>query len=435
MQNRMVVVLGLVVLGAAACGELTPTSVDQALLPEEPVTVEVRVPWAEFGSDVASYGGFGSAGDLGSGVVAHEFGGSLEARTLVTLSSLPTSASVRDTTGTAVTDSDLRVLQGRMMAVVDTVATVATGPVTLQIGMVGQAWDASSATWDAAVDTLGDTQAWTEAGAGPVTDVLTTVWDPAEGDTAVFALDSAQVALWTDTVSTNQGVRLEALSGGVRMKVLNVLLQADVQPSVNPDTTVVISATRTGLTFIYTPAPAAPDGDIRVGGTPSWRTVLDVRVPTTLNGPSALCDAVGCPLTLTADQVSYAALVLRTRSSDPAFQPSDTVNVDMRPVYDRSALPKSPLGNSLLTSLVGKRLSPDLFGSGEGSEVEIPVTSFVRQLLSADSTSAYPPPNTLALLSTYEPLSIAYASFFGPGTPEAPVLKLIVTSGPAVELP
>lgn len=431
----MVGLLGLTALGVAACGDLTPTSVDPALLPEEPITVEVRIPWDQFGSDLASYGGYGSASAVGTGFAAHEFGGSLEARTLVTLGALPASASVRDTTGTAVTDTDLRVLQGRVMAVVDTIGTVASGPVTLQIGMIGQAWDPTSATWDAALDTLGDTQPWTEAGAGPVDNVLTTVWDPAQGDTAIFALDSAQVALWTDTASTNQGIRLDAVTSGVRVKVLTVLLQADVQPSVNPDTTVVISATRSGLTFIYTPQPPAPDGSIRVGGTPAWRTVLDVRVPATLNGPSALCDAVGCPLTLTADQVSYAALVLRTRRSDPAFQPSDTVNVDVRPVFDRSAMPKAPLGNSLLTSSIGRRLSPDLFGSGEGSEVEIPVTAFVRQLLGADTTAAYPPPTTLALLSTYEPLSITYASFFGPGTPEAPVLKLIVTSGPAVQLP
>jgi hypothetical protein len=426
--------LGLLTLGVAACGELTPTSVDPKLLPEEPVTVEVRVPWDQFGSDLASFGGFGSPHDLGRGVVAHEFGGSLEARTLVALAALPTSATVRDTTGTQVTDDSLRVLQGRMMAVVDTLGSVADGPVTLQIGMVSQAWDPGSATWEAAVDSLGDTQAWTEAGGGPVSNTLTAVWDPAQGDTAVFDLDSAQVALWTDTASTNQGVRLEALSPGSRLSVRGLLLQADVQPSVNPDTTVVVTATSSNVTFLYTPAPPPPDGSIRVGGTPSWRTVLDVAVPTTLTGPAELCDAVGCPLTLTADQVSYAALVLRTQRSDPAFRPSDSVRVDVRPVFDRTVLPKSPLGSSLL-SILGLRFAPELFDSGEGSEVEIPVTSFVRQLLSADTTSAFPPPNTLALLSTFEPLSLSYASFYGPGTPEAPVLKLIVTSGPAVELP
>jgi hypothetical protein len=60
----------------------------------------------------------------------------------------------------------------------------------------------------------------------------------------------------------------------------------------------------------------------------------------------------------------------------------------------------------------------------------------VRNILRGiDVTTGLPYPNTLALLSPFEPLSIAYGSFHGPGTGFAPVLKLIVTVGPSVELP
>ena len=45
------------------------------------------------------------------------------------------------------------------------------------------------------------------------------------------------------------------------------------------------------------------------------------------------------------------------------------------------------------------------------------------------------PTKTLALLSVFEPISIAYASFHGPGDENGPVLRLVVTVGRAMELP
>ena len=105
------------------------------------------------------------------------------------------------------------------------------------------------------------------------------------------------------------------------------------------------------------------------------------------------------------------------------------------PVFDRSTLPKSPLGSSLFTASIGRRLAPGLFSTETETEVEIPITNFVRTLLGADSTATLPPPHTLALLSTFEPVSIAFASFYGPGTPQAPELKLVITAGRSVELP
>ena len=147
-----------------------------------------------------------------------------------------------------------------------------------------------------------------------------------------------------------------------------------------------------------------------------------------------MCAAVTCPLTLTPDQISYAALVLKGSNSSPAFQPSDSLGVDLRPVYQRSAMPKAPLGPSLLGPL-GKKIAPGLFGADAGQEVEFPITNFVRALVAGDSIRGFPPPNTLALLSVFEPASLTFASFFGPGSPGAPVLKLIITAGPTVELP
>jgi hypothetical protein len=430
--------LAFVVLGSLACSEIAPTGVDEGVLPEEPITVEVRLPWDEFASNLAVFGGFGSTDDLGLGIVSHAFGDSLEAHTLVRLLTVPKSASVRDTAGTQRTDTLLQVLGGRIIAVVDSVGTVADGPVSLQVGMFRQAWDATTATWDLAVDSTGNETAWEEPGAGPVGDVLTTEWDAAVGDSAVFELDSAQVAAWSDALADTtrrQGLRLAALTEGVRLEVTNVLMQVDTKPSLNPDTTVVLVVNRQQMTFVYTPSAPPPDDEIRVGGTPSWRAVLDLDIPQTLSEPAELCARVTCPIALTAGRLNYAAIVLRTRRTAPSFAPSDTVNIDARPVFDRSTLPKTPLGNSLFTTSVGKRLGPEIFTDQTETEVEIPITAFMRTLLTPDSTAALPPPHTLALLSTFEPVSIAFASFYGPATLQAPVLKLVITAGPSVELP
>ncbi len=437
-RNRPASLLAFVVLGSLACSEIVPTGVDESVLPEEPVTVEVRLPWDQFAANLAVFGGFGSTDDLGLGIVSHAYGDSLEAHTLVRLLTVPKSASVRDTAGTQRTDTLLQVLRGRIIAVVDSVGTVTDGPVSLQVGMFHQAWDAPSATWDLAVDSIGEETPWETPGAGPITDVLTTEWDPTVGDSAVFELDSAQVATWSAALSdtsSDKGLRLAALSQGVRLEVTNVLMQVDTKPSLNPDTTVTLVANRQEMTFVYTPAVPPPDDELRVGGTPSWRTVLDLSIPHTLSEPAALCAVVTCPMDLTAGRLSYAAIVLRTRRTAPSFAPSDTVNLDVRPVFDRSTLPKTPLGNSLFTASVGKRLGPELFTSETETEVEIPITSFVRTLLQPDSTSAIPPPHTLALLSTFEPVSIAFAAFYGPATLQAPVLKLVITAGRSVELP
>jgi hypothetical protein len=76
-----------------------------------------------------------------------------------------------------------------------------------------------------------------------------------------------------------------------------------------------------------------------------------------------------------------------------------------------------------------------MFGDQEGSEVEIPVTQFLRAILEDEATATATAPRALALLSAFEPRSFTFASFFGPGTPAAPELKLIITAGPAVQLP
>lgn len=435
MINRSVAgLLGLAVLGAGACEEQTPTSVDEALIPGEAVTVEVRLDWDQFASGLEVLGGYGAPWELGTGVVAHDFADSLEARTLVRFGGYPVRTAVQDTTGTTVSDSVLTFIGGRLVARFDTIESTNEGPVTVAVSATRNEWHMRTVTWETAVDTINDRRAWPEPGAGPVLPLTTAEWDPADGDSVIFELDSAQVALWSDSTDSSRGVRVDLLTEGHRLKLDNLLLRLDTRPSANPDTLLSLSVLRQDLTFVYAPFPEPPPEGIRAGGVPAWRTVLGVDVPDLLDGPEELCAAVGCPVELTAERVSYAGLVLRSRATPRAFQPTDTVGLDVRPVLLRSALPKAPLGNSLV-GLPGHRVSPTAFGAEQGTEVEIPVTSFVRNLLRGETSDGLAPPRTLALLSVVEPVSIAFASFHGPGGPEAPVLRLIVTAGQKVELP
>ena len=432
--RKTTALLGLVAVGLMACGRETPTSVDGALLPDEPITLEVRLGWDDFGSGLEVIGGYGSPLNLNRSVLANAFGGTLDSRALIEMDSFPSVASVRDTTGTTRPDSTLTFVRGRLVAKFDTIASTNTGPVTLSLGALTQPWDAQTVSWTHAVDTINDLRPWDEDGAGPVVSLATAEWDPASGDSVSFALDSAQVALWTDTTMAAPSLRMDLLTEGHRLELGGLFIRLDARPSVNPDTIIEVIGNRRYLTFVYSPFPEAPLDGIRIGGAPAWRTIMDVNVPTQLNGPPELCAAVGCPITLTADHVNYAALVLRSRASQPGFQPSDTIGLDVRPVLDRAALPKSPLGGSLVGSR-GQRVGPAAFSTAPGEEIEIPITVFARAMLRGDEDGASAPPKTLALLSVFEPVSISFASFFGPGVPEGPVLKLVVTVGKTVELP
>ena len=421
---------------AWGCQEESPVGVGEGPLPGEPVTVQITIPWADFASNLEVFGGYGSPQDLGRGVLALQYQGVLEARTLLRMGAYPDTVTVRDSTGTLRPDAGLTFVGGRLVARFDTIAsTNGDTPVTLVLGRVSEEWDAATASWDFAVDTINDQRPWSEPGAGPVVVVDTAQWNPADGDSVVFEVDSATIEAWSDPNDLSAGARIEIIDPGYRLRMNAASLRLDVLPDINPDTIVVVSAFTQNATFLYTPFPTPPPDGVRIGGAPAWRTLLDLTVPDVLDGFPALCGVVSCPHTLEPGQISYAALRLTSRATDPAFQPSDSVRLDVRPVLDRSAMPKSPLGESLISSALGRAVAASAFGSAPGQTIEVPFTDFARDLLRGVDEDGFPPPSTLALLSVFEPFSISFASFDGPGSAGEPVLILVVTIGPPVELP
>jgi hypothetical protein len=424
-------ILGVGSMGLSGCQEELPTLIDDDLFPVDAVTVEVRIPFEEFASDLSVWGGYGSPFQLPTVIVARNFEGILDARTLVNFFPFPPEVSVRDTTGSVRPDTLLTYPGGRLVARIDTTSSVAPGPVTLALSAPDTIWHFGSVTWSLAVDTVGDQRAWQEEGAGPATPLGTAVWDPTQGDSVVFELDSAAVALWGDAPIRGRGARIEALTEGVRLDISSIRLSVDARASINPDTVVASPVGVRFRTFVYSPELSAPENAILVGGVPAWRTVLRLSIPDTLNGPASLCAQVVCPVALEPEALTGASLVLRTQAPPAAFQPTDSLLMDVRPVLSPDRLPKAPLGSSLAGS-TGVLLVPDDFGEQDGVEVEIPLNAYVRSLLAANSNPDLTVPPDLALLSAFEPLSLYFASFYGPDTPLGPELLLVLTFGEEV---
>ncbi len=426
---------GLLFLGLVSCADKTPTSLDQALIPAKPATVEIRLPWSQFGSDFAVYGGFGYPYQLGTAVVASTFGG-LQAKAIAEFSGFATDALVKDSAGTLITDTAVSVVGGRVVVQFDTATSNVPGKLTLALGALQQKWDPVSVSWTMTVDTTGDHQAWSQPGGGKIVPLTTTTWTPDSGDSIVFNIDSTVVASLGDTATLVDGIVVSSLSPDTRLHVTSMSASLVAKTKINTDTTLYLTSSLAHMTFMYSPAPPAPTGEVRVGGVPAWRTVMRINVPDSLDNLPVLCAVVACPMKLTADQVNYAALVLHTDFSDPAFQPSDSVGLDVRRVLSPEALPKAPLSTSMLASSTGFRVPSFYFNRPGGVDVEVPITGFVRDLISSDTTAAgLPLSHVLALLAASEPASVSYATFQGPSGAQPPLLKLIITGSKAVVLP
>ncbi len=410
---------------AAACGNETPTTVDVVTFPVTVVTSEVRLPADQFARAIQVLGGFGRASDVAIPLVATEFGDEgLEARTLVRFGPIRRSASVRDSTGTTVTDSNLTLVGGRAVVHFDTLAAP-SGPVTLSAAVMRERWDPASATYVHAVDTIGEQTPWGRIGGGETTPLSTAVWDPAESDSALFVVDTLTIREWEDSDNVSRGMLMQMVTPGARVKVRSVNLVMDALPSVRADTMVTTDTYSEHLTFIYNPVPTLPEGALQVGGAPAWRTIFEMELPDSLPVAGEVCASSRCSLPLTADGVTLAALVLTPGPTGASLRPTDTLFVDARPVHSPEYLPRAPLGQSVNFPML--RVPPEVFVDGGGNAVEIPITSFVKDLLRGVTEDSLPAPNTLALLAGAEPESFELMRFLGLDTNSPPVLRILVS--------
>lgn len=419
---------------AGACSEAAPVLGGDDLLPVEATTVEWILPFEEFGSGVEVVGGFGRVSEVGTGLVALNDG--FESRSLLRFNSYPRSVSVPDSLGVTRTDTLLSVIGAELVLRFDSVGVQPSDAAAIPVRvlrMEAGRWDPVSASWQLAVDSLNDSRAWPQPGAGSASFVASGEWEPGQGDSLLIRIDSATVAAWGDTTDAGRGTRLDAVTQGTRISLRSAILRLEVRPSVNPDTTVALAVGTIGNTFVYDPLPDPPSGELRVGGAPAWRTFFRIDLPERIEAPDPVCQRVQCPVELTPESVVYAALILRSRVAQPAFQPVDSLSVDVRPVLDPDRIPRAPLGTSFLP--FGQPVAPEWFGSEPGRSVAVPVTGFIRDLVRGETESGLPPAGALALMAPLEPLDFGFTPFAGPGTDGAPSLRILITLLDGVRLP
>ena len=426
----------------AACKNEIPTALDQARLPVTPVTLEVLLPWSQFATSAEVFGGFGAPRNLGAGIVANAFGGNFNAYTLLQLS--PRNA---DSLSVVSDDSVTTLVSGTFRIRFNSGASSNQGPVAITVDRTLTHWDARTATWLLAVDSLDHQEAWPEQAGGPVVQLARGVWDPLRGDSTLISLNQAGLEAVRDSTILEFGLRMALETPGELVQVTSAELQliASVE---GLDTLINLPPVPiTDLTFIYDPPPASPVG-LRVGGLPAWRTVITVALPATVAGTPAACARVTCPLALTAERINHAGLVFTTQENEPAFQMIDSMLVEAVEALAPAVLPKSPLGPPMFLDDLGRPAGTVVrgaaFAPGGERTVEVPITPFIQFVAQGTTVAGVPAIPAVALLSLHcspdgpvcgEAASISFASFAGAGQPGEPFLRLILTVSDPVELP
>ena len=135
----------------AGCGDDLPTAPDDSFVPVSPVTLEVRLPWSEFASNLRIFGGFGRPNELRSTVIADQFEGVMDAHTLIRFADYPVSATVLDSLGTERVDENLT-FRGAILHILFDTTSNSNGDRTasLRASLITESWDARAATWEVA---------------------------------------------------------------------------------------------------------------------------------------------------------------------------------------------------------------------------------------------------------------------------------------------
>jgi hypothetical protein len=289
-------------------------------------------------------------------------------------------------------------------------------------------------TWDFAVDTTGEQRAWSQPAGGATTLLGGGSFRPAESDSVSIPIDSATVVTLGERIDgRTTGLLVAGAEPGVYLNVVEVALRLSATTSQVPGSDFEEPIATFNSGFMFDPAPAAPQGWLRVGGTPSWRSVLTMSLPREVTGTLEICGAVGCQVDLTEVNVSLAELVLTTRQTQLAWQPQDTTRLDIRPVLNPELLPKSPLGGVLVP--LPKGVPPGLFSGQAGTQVFLSLTPLVAQVFDSAAVAGTVPAVTIALFTDPEPDLIGFASFEGAGGAGAPSLRLVYTLANPVGLP
>lgn len=420
--------LGLLAL-ALACSRESPTSVGGPLLPGDAVRsfeVILEAPsWLVVDTAVSGFDDpFGADFQL----VAREFQGTLNAHTLARFE-IPTVIAAPDSNNTTRNDSTPHFIGGRIVLQLDTLRSEGQKPVRYQAQRIEEEWDPASANWLNRVDSGSVRLPWSQPGALGGAIIDTASWE-AGVDSVAIPVDSATIALWADTLTKARGAVILTLTSGARVRSSDVVLRLDARPTFRPDTVVTVTVRPPDPTFIFEPSLGQAGPAPLVGGLPSWRTYLQFRER--MDTLTVACPQVSaeCRVRLGDATVTYAGLVLHPTQSPPGFLPQDSMRLGTRPVLVSPLAPleRSPLGP--FTGVAEDFLLPSRFLPQPASEpVEVPLTPFMRDLVTDTLPSDDPPSRWVAVLPLVEGVDFGMAAF-----EPMPRLRLVLTIANQLQL-
>ncbi|MFO7259659.1 MAG: hypothetical protein DIU52_000790 [bacterium] len=415
---------------ALACADEDPTGVGGPLVPGGAVrTFEIVLEAEDFLVSDTALGGFVTQGQLLYRVLASGYEG-MTAHAVGRFAPAPASVTYVDASGATRTDTLPSYIGGRVVLRLDTLRSVAPGPVRLELHRVGEEWDPASASWTLRVDSGGVQLPWAQPGGTSAALVDTATWDPAGHDSVSFRVDSLTVALWSDTLDATRGAFIRVATPGARLRSPSLILRLDLRPTAtNPDTVITTTVGTLGGTFFFDPNPP-PGSMLRVGGMPSWRSYFHVQRLDTLVVP---CPGEppesGCVVRLNEATINYAALVLQPDSTPGGLLPDDSLRIEARTVLTVPGVPlaRSPLG-SRGSAYLAPALAPETFRPGASpGAVEVPLTAFVATLAAGRTEAQGEPPRWFVLYPVVESGLFGFGTFGGLGSPAPPRLRMIVT--------
>lgn len=413
-------VCGALLLGA--CTQDSPVGIGGELLPPDAIqTWEVVVQSERLFAWDTSFGVYSRPANADFLLLANGYEGVLSSRGLVRFA-LPRTLTL---TGTQiVVDSFPTFIGGSLRIGVDT-TIAARQNARVELYRTTEDWDRLTATWTLRVDSPGRQVPWTRAGGSP--GALIGVGEYIAGsDSLIIPVDSATLAIWTDTLNTTRGGVITMASSGQRLRTSVPVLRVDARSSVRD--TVVLVPIAPGRTFIYTPDLPDTAAVPRVGGTPEWRTILRLRerldTVTVACAPGSL---PGCRVRLSDVRVNQATLRLQPQPSPAGFAPEAPLDITAHALLTVAGI---PLQRSLLTEAVSQITAPvpvSSFMAPGAPAVDLPLTTFLRLVFSGDPDFK---PTHIALVQT------GFRRTFGFGQFESmPALRLILTAAKELQLP
>jgi hypothetical protein len=374
LRSTRAAVLGLALLGLAGCENKIPTASGTDLFPDgtAPQSLDVTVPASAFLVSDTVYTNYTTLADAPYLLVAEQYRGSLTAHALARYDSFPDSVTYASG-GATTSTKEFTYSKGRVIVLVDSLASVPRSRVTLRLWALDQAWDTAGVSWES----TGTGDAWRTPGGTLGTLLGEADWVPGDtvtADSVVWQVDS--LAVQRIAGGDLGGLAVTTVTGA-RLQISTPMLSLGVHPSTKPDTVVALPTIRaTARATVFTPAVPAGEGFLRVGGATSDRAILRIRLPESVPGcePSDGCDDAA----LSRVTLNRVTLDLRTAAVPGGFGPVDSTVVQVRRVLEPELGRRAPLGDVLVQDTV----SAVQFAVG-GDLVALDLTGTAREELAA----------------------------------------------------